>query len=39
LREVSEVHASRVAIIPWQIEPPTGLHGLSRLSHSDISTF
>lgn len=38
LREVSEEHASRVAIIPWQMEPPTGLHGLSRLSHSDIST-
>lgn len=38
LREVSEVHASRTAIIPWQIEPPTGLHGLSRLTHSDNST-
>ncbi|QDT89889.1 arsenical pump-driving ATPase [Gimesia algae] len=38
LREVSEVHASRTAIIPWQIEPPAGLHGLSRLTHSDKST-
>lgn len=38
LREVKEVHASRVAIIPWQIEPPTGLHALSRLTHSDLTT-
>ncbi|PHQ33924.1 arsenical pump-driving ATPase [Rhodopirellula bahusiensis] len=38
LREVSEVHANRVAVIPWQIEPPTGLQGLSRLTHSDLST-
>ncbi len=37
LREVKEVQASRVAIIPWQIEPPTGLQGLSRLTHSDLS--
>lgn len=38
LREVKEVQASRVAIIPWQIEPPTGLQGLSRLTHSDLTT-
>ncbi|WDQ17133.1 arsenical pump-driving ATPase [Rhodopirellula sp. P2] len=37
LREVSEVQANRVAIIPWQIEPPTGLQGLRRLTHSDLS--
>ena len=35
LREVKEVQASRVAIIPWQIEPPTGLQALSRLTHSE----
>jgi len=38
LREVKEVQASRVAIIPWQIEPPTGLLALSRLTHSELST-
>lgn len=32
LREVKEVQASRVAIIPWQIEPPIGLQALSRLT-------
>ncbi len=32
LREVKEVQASRVAIIPWQIEPPTGLQALSQLT-------
>ena len=37
LREVKEVQASRVAIIPWQLEPPTGLLALSRLSHSELS--
>jgi len=31
LREVSEQHASRVAIIPWQVEPPVGIEGLRRL--------
>jgi arsenite/tail-anchored protein-transporting ATPase len=31
-REVQETYASRVAIIPWQIEPPTGLTGLSLLT-------
>ena len=33
LREVEEVHANRVAIIPWQLEPPTGLAALGRLTH------
>jgi arsenite-transporting ATPase len=37
LREVHQTLASRVAVIPWQIEPPTGLQGLSRLAHSDLN--
>jgi arsenite-transporting ATPase len=37
LREVKEVQASRVAIIPWQIEPPIGLQALSRLTHSELA--
>jgi arsenite/tail-anchored protein-transporting ATPase len=32
LREVKEVQASRVAIIPWQLEPPIGLKALSQLT-------
>ncbi len=36
LREVKEVQASRVAIIPWQIEPPTGLEALRRLTRSQL---
>lgn len=38
LREVKEVQASRVAIIPWQLEPPIGLNALSRLTHSELAT-
>lgn len=38
LREVKEKHASRVVMIPWQIKPPIGLSGLSRLSHQDSIT-
>ncbi len=38
IREVKELHARRVAIIPWQIEPPTGLLALSRLSNPELST-
>lgn len=38
LREVKEVQAGRVAIIPWQIEPPTGLQALSRLAHAEWTT-
>lgn len=38
LREVKEVQANRVAIIPWQIEPPIGLQALSRLTHSELTT-
>lgn len=32
LREVCEVKASRVALIPWQIEPPIGMQALRRLT-------
>ncbi len=38
LREVKEVRASRVAIIPWQIEPPIGLNELRKLTHHDLAT-
>ena len=38
LREVQQDHASRVAIIPWQIEPPIGLQALSRLTHAELLT-
>jgi arsenite/tail-anchored protein-transporting ATPase len=38
LREVKELQASRVAMIPWQIEPPIGLQALSRLTHSELTT-
>ncbi len=37
LREVQDVYATRVAIIPWQIAPPVGLKALSRLTHSEPS--
>ena len=32
LREVAEQYASRVALIPWQLEPPVGIEGLRRLT-------
>jgi len=32
LREVAQKHASRVALIPWQIEPPVGIEGLRQLA-------
>ncbi|MBX3423332.1 MAG: arsenical pump-driving ATPase [Pirellulaceae bacterium] len=38
LREVKEVQASQVAIIPWQIEPPVGLSALSRLTQENLLT-
>lgn len=38
LREVKEVHASRVAIIPWQIEPPMGLQRLSQLTRAEVTS-
>lgn len=37
LREVSEMHSSRVAVIPWQIKPPTGLSALKELTQA-VST-
>ena len=36
LREVKEVQASRVAIIPWQMKPPIGLEALGRLMQIEI---
>jgi arsenite/tail-anchored protein-transporting ATPase len=38
LREVKDVQARRVAIIPWQLEPPTGLEALSRLTQHKVAT-
>jgi arsenite-transporting ATPase len=38
LREVKEVQASRVAIIPWQIDPPIGMHQLRKLTDHDLAT-
>ncbi|MCC7334731.1 MAG: arsenical pump-driving ATPase [Pirellulaceae bacterium] len=38
LREVKQVQASRVAIIPWQIEPPIGLNELRKLTHHELET-
>jgi len=36
LREVNETQASRVAIIPWQIDPPIGLNELRKLTRHDL---
>ncbi|WP_417389092.1 arsenical pump-driving ATPase [Gimesia sp.] len=38
LREVKEQQASRMAIIPWQIDPPIGLSELRKLTHHDHAT-
>jgi arsenite-transporting ATPase len=38
LREIKETQASRVAIIPWQIEPPIGLIGLRKLTCPALAT-
>ncbi|MEX0819002.1 MAG: arsenical pump-driving ATPase [Pirellulaceae bacterium] len=35
LREVSVQLATRVALIPWQVEPPVGIEGLRRLVDAD----
>ncbi len=35
--QVNSSLASRVALIPWQLEPPTGLAGLRRVALSDSS--
>ncbi len=38
LREVQEVQASRIVIIPWQIQPPIGLNELRKLTQRDLAT-
>lgn len=38
LQEIKDEQASRVAIIPWQIEPPAGLKALSRLTQENLLT-
>lgn len=37
LREVKETQASRIAIVPWQIDPPIGLNELRKLTHQDLA--
>jgi arsenite-transporting ATPase len=34
LREVAEKHASRFAVIPWQLEAPVGLEHLRSLTEA-----
>ncbi len=34
LREVAEQHANRVALIPWQVEPPVGIEALRKLGQA-----
>ncbi len=36
LREVVDEHASRVAVIPWQIEPPVGPDRLRAIAHEEL---
>jgi arsenite-transporting ATPase len=31
IEEVKSQHAQRVALVPWQLEPPTGIAGLQKL--------
>ncbi len=38
LNEVNVVLANRVALIPWQIEPPIGLQALRRLTDTHATT-
>jgi arsenite-transporting ATPase len=35
--EVQRTLATRVALVPWQSEPPTGLNGLRKIMHCDNS--
>lgn len=35
LREVNEVHARRAVIVPWQLDPPTGLQALGELARAE----
>jgi arsenite-transporting ATPase len=37
LTEVMQVHAKRVAWLPWQAEEPVGVTALSELSQSTLS--
>lgn len=37
INEVVQQHATRTAIIPWQVEPPTGRDGLKHLAATAIS--
>ncbi len=37
LREVAQEHASRVALIPWQVEPPVGIEGFRRLVADNVA--
>ena len=38
VEEVRTSHASRVAVVPWQVQTPTGVTGLSRLVEPLVST-
>jgi len=38
LREIKETQANRLAIVPWQLEPPIGLHELRKLTHHPLAT-
>lgn len=35
--EVRTQHASRVAMVPWQVDPPTGVAGLRKIARHDGS--
>lgn len=37
INEVSEKHAQKIALIPWQIAPPRGVNGLLQLTTSNKS--
>ena len=37
LREVRDVHARHAFVIPWQMEPPTGLQGLRQLTQTELN--
>jgi arsenite/tail-anchored protein-transporting ATPase len=34
IEEVESKHASRVALIPWQLDPPAGVRALRKITHS-----
>jgi hypothetical protein len=36
LNELVEKHATRIALLPWQPEDPTGAEALARLAASDL---